>query len=388
MRGSKREVRPGVWRLRAYTGRRRADGSPILVTRTVHAPDRRPGSGARLADRELAQLVSDVSQGKLRTGTETVSVFLAEWLEHLETLGRSPTTLREYRRMVEKVVNPELGTVRLSKLTARRLDDLYADLTRRGLKPLTVRHVHTMLGAALHQAERWGMVGHNVARKAQPPPVHSEPVKAPNAETVRVIIAQAENVDRSLAALFFTAAMTGARRGELCALRWSDVDLDTGMLTIARSVYQTPERGWAEKPTKTHQVRRVALDGYSNSVLRRYRAQVDELAQGLGLSVPADGFMFSRSPTGSEPIRPNVVTDFMTRMAKTVGVDMHFHELRHFSATQLIAAGHDARTVAGRLGHADASITLRVYAHALPEQDREAAATLGSLLAPAGVLDK
>ncbi len=382
MRGSKREVRPGVWRLRAYTGRRRPDGSPVLVTRTVYASDRRPGAGARIAERELAKLVTEVSEGKVSVGITTLADFLDDWLKHLELLGRSPTTMREYRRIVEKIVIPDLGTIKLSKLTARHLDDLYARLTTRGLKPLSVRHVHTLLGAALHQAERWGLVVTNVSRRAQPPPVHAEVAKAPEASTVRAFIAHAEKVDPSLAVLLFLGAATGARRGELCALRWSDLNLESGTLTIARSVYQTPKKGWAEKPTKTHQARRVALDAQAKMVLKRYRADVDELARELGLLVPPDGFMFSRSPTGAEPLRPNVVTDFMIRMASAVGANMHFHELRHFSATELIAAGHDVRTVAGRLGHADASMTLRVYAHALPERDRKAAAALGRILAP------
>jgi integrase len=383
VRGSKSEVRPGVWRLRAYTGRRRPDGSPVLVTRTVYSPDRKPGSGARLADRELARLVAEVSEGKIRGGgTEPLSSFLDDWLQHLETLGRSPTTLREYRRIVDRVVKPELGKVKLSRLSARQLDDLYAKLTTRGLKPTSVRHVHTLLGAALHQAERWGLVDINVSRRAQPPSVHVQQAKAPEVDAVQAIIAEAGEADPTLGILLFLGAVTGARRGELCALRWSDFNTETGILTIARSVYQTTSKGWAEKPTKTHQARRVALDDYAASLLMQHRDRIDELADKIGLEVRSDAFMFSRSPEGSEPIRPNILTDFTSRIAKRVGVKTHFHELRHFSATQLIADGHDVRTVAGRLGHADPSVTLRVYSHALPEQDRKAAATLGRLLAP------
>ncbi|MGH9918095.1 MAG: tyrosine-type recombinase/integrase, partial [Nitrososphaerales archaeon] len=234
----------------------------------------------------------------------------------METLGRSPTTMREYRRIVDKIVNPELGRMKLSKLSARHLDSLYAKLIARGLKPISVRHVHTLMGAALHQAERWGIVDINVCRRAQPPSVHAEQVTTPDAEHVRAIIAEAEKRDPGLAALLLLGAATGARRGELCALRWSDLDLKSGTLTVARSVFQTPNKGWAEKPTKTHQVRRVALDDYAKAVLLRYRASVDQLAEELGLTIPADAFMFSRSPAGAEPLRPNVVTDFTIRMAK------------------------------------------------------------------------
>jgi integrase len=84
---------------------------------------------------------------------------------------------------------------------------------------------------------------------------------------------------------------------------------------------------------------------------------------------------------GAEPIRPDVVTKFTLRVAKAAGVATHLHALRHFSATQGIAAGFDAVTVGGRLGHADSSITLRVYSHVLEQRDRELAASLGRTLA-------
>ncbi len=380
MRGSKSEIAPGVWKLRVYAGRR-PNGTPIQVTKTVHAPERKAGAGSRLADSELAKMVASVSAGRVTAGTETVGNLLDLWLNHCESIGHSPTTMRKYRQIAEAVIRPELGKVRLAKLSTRDLDTLYAKLTARGNKPLTVRRLHTIIGAMLSQGERWNMVDRNVSRKASPPPVHTEQVKTPDIEEVRALITEAEKVEPVLAALLFIGALTGARRGELCALRWSDVDWEARLLTIERSVYEIKGGGWAEKPTKTHQARRVGLDDVAIEVLRRHRATVDKLASELDLRIPRDSFLFSRSPVGSEPIRPDIVSKFVPRIAKAAGVNTHLHALRHFSATQLIAGGHDVRTVAGRLGHADASITLRVYSHVLPERDREAAAALGRALA-------
>jgi len=98
------------------------------------------------------------------------------------------------------------------------------------------------------------------------------------------------------------------------------------------------------------------------------------------VTVAPDAFIFSRSPAGTEPVRPGVVSKFTTRVATKAGVDTHLHALRHFSATQAIAAGFDAVTVGARLGHADPSITLRVYSHAVEQRDRELAASLGRIL--------
>jgi integrase len=288
--------------------------------------------------------------------------------------------LREYRRIAEKVIRPDLGRLKLNKLTAAHLDRLYQKLTEKGAKPATVRRVHALIGASLHQAERWDLVERNVARRASPPPVHQARVEAPSPEEVRRIIEAAEVLDPGLASLLVVAALTGARRGELCALRWSDVDLAGGVITIARSVYETPGGGWGEKATKTHAARTVGLDDLGMAVLQRQWAATETLAAELELAVPPDGFVWSRSPVGSEPVRPDVLTKFAKRVAAKAGVDTHLHALRHFSATQAIAAGFDPVTVSGRLGHSDPSITLRVYSHALVQRDKELAVALGRTL--------
>ena len=197
-------------------------------------------------------------------------------------------------------------------------------------------------------------------------------------------MAKAEELEPGLAALLLLGALTGARRGELCALRWTDLDVAGRTLTIARSVYETEGGGWAEKGTKTHQERTIGLDDLALGVLAKHRAQVDELADRLKLEVRPDGFMFSRSPVGAEPMQPDFVFKFAKKVATKAGVDTHLHALRHFSATQAIAAGFDPTTVAGRLGHRDSSITLRVYSHVLEGRDRDLAEALGKTLALPG----
>ncbi|MHB8220886.1 MAG: tyrosine-type recombinase/integrase, partial [Acidimicrobiales bacterium] len=165
MRGTKSERRPGVWKLRVYVGNR-PDGTPIQVTKTLDTTGGKrtvkSGSGSRLADRELAKMVSEVSAGRLGRQATTLGDLIDQWIANIED-SRSPTTIREYRRLANVVVKPELGTVTLSKLTARHLDNLYAKLTAKGNKATTVRRVHALIGTALHQAERWDLVDQNVS---------------------------------------------------------------------------------------------------------------------------------------------------------------------------------------------------------------------------------
>ena len=380
--GTKQEIAPGVWRLRVYVGRR-ANGTPIQRSKTFRVPEKypKPGAGIRLADRELAKMIADVARGNTATGAETVGELLDRFLEHAESRDRSPTTLRKYRQITEAVLRPELGRIKLAKLSAQDLDRLYAKLTTKGNKATTVRRVHALIGAALHQAERWDLVDRNVSLRATPPTVHAPEITAPDPDEVRRIIEAADAIEPVLAAFLIIAALTGARRGELCALRWLDLDWDAETIRIARSVYEVKGGGWAEKGTKTHQVRRIGLDDLGLGVLRRHRWSVDKLAADLGVSVAPDAYIFSRSPAGTEPIMPDVVSKFTKRVAAKAGVDTHLHALRHFSASQGIAAGFDPVTVGERLGHSDPSVTLRVYSHAIKSRDRELAATLGRTLA-------
>jgi len=293
----------------------------------------------------------------------------------------SPTTLGTYRSQIKGLIRPALGDVPLNRLTAKHLDDLYRAAKAQGRSPKTIRNYHAIISAALHQAERWGWVRHNVAELAKPPRVSQRRVKAPSVEVVREIITAAEKRDPRLAPLLMLGALTGMRRGELCALRWSDLDLDLGEVDVARSVVIV-SGGLAEKATKTDRFRRIALDDVGIALLRQHRARVDEWASAVETTIADDAFVFSPEIDGSKPFRPDNVTGFFMRVRDSLGYkEVRLHDLRHFTATQLIGAGVDVRTVAGRLGHSDPSLTLRVYSHALEERDRAAAAVIGRVLA-------
>ena len=209
MNGTKTEVAPGVWRLRVYVGRN-AKGYPVQRSKTLHVGGKnpKPGAGSRLADSELAKMVAEASRGNTATGTETVGDLLDQFIEHAVNKGLSPNTLRGYRQIAETVVRPALGKVKLGRLTARDLERLYASLRAKGNAAMTVRHVHMFIGTALHQAERWQMVDRNVARQATPPAVHTKEVVAPDPAEVQRIVAAAEAIEPTLAALIVTAALT------------------------------------------------------------------------------------------------------------------------------------------------------------------------------------
>lgn len=383
MKGSKRLLRgrgkSAVYELRVSTGRDPVSGKYNYASRTW------PGYAAddpeiTTADKALAKLVRELEErrgGRSQTGT-TVDQLLAKWMKQIASEGRSPTTLREYQRLITKRISPALGHIAVTKVTALELDEFYQGLTDEGLKPASVRQVHAILRACFRQGVKWRYLSSNPATDASPPKLVSKPDTVPTVAEVQKMIVAAEEDDQDMAAFIALAAVTGARRGELCGLQWGDVDWGDGTLTIERSVATMGRGNLITKSTKTHAVRRMALDEFGEATLKRHLKVAEGRAADLGVSIEPTTPMFSYDL--ERPIPPDTATHCVKRIATKAGVDTHLHSLRHFMATQMIGAGHDPRTVAGRLGHRDASVTLKVYSHALPERDRDAAAFLGKAL--------
>jgi integrase len=236
----------------------------------------------------------------------------------------------------------------------------------------------TAVSGALSAAARWGWLKSNPAGVArQPRQPAPEPDPPSPAEAAR-IIAAAWDQDDDWGTFVWLVMVTGMRRAEVLALRWFRVDLDGGALDIRRNYVWTNGRG-VEKDTKTHQMRRIALDPETVDVLRAHRLRHDQIAGSLGVELGNQAYLFSHEPNRSCPYNPSSVTHRYTAMCEKLGVDSHLHALRHYSATELLTAGVDLRTVAGRLGHAGGgATTLRAYAAWVSESDKRAAAILGS----------
>ena len=246
-------------------------------------------------------------------------------------------------------------------------------------KPLStssLRSLHWVLSSAFALAVRWRWIGLNPLDVVSLRPLPPDP-RPPSAAEVGQLLDEASK-DPDWGALVWTAMMTGARRGELCALQRPDVDLDAEVLSVSHSV-KLIDKKWVRLGTKTHQHRRITLDEETVAILREHVARVDERAARLELTVPTDAYLFTLAPDGSTPMIPDTVTQRYDRMAKRLGINTTIHKLRHYSATELISAGVDVRTVAGRLGHGGGgTTTLKVYAAWVSEADQRASAALAS----------
>jgi integrase len=372
VKGSLRERAPEVWELRVRAGRDPLTGRYVQVSRTVHG-------GKRAAEAALARLITEVDTGAHRGTGESVGYLLDRWIEHLEALGRSPKTIDGYRSIIRARLRPALGSIALRRLQPADLDRFYRALVADGLSALSVRHCHAALSTALRQAVKWGWIDRSPAERATPPPVPRSEVDPPSVEEISQLLRELEHTGHELASMVFVAATTGCRRGELCALRWSDIDLDHAVLVVSRSIAEIGGTLY-EKDPKTHRARRLSLDPSTVSILEKHALQMQDRADLFGVQFADDAFVWSELPSCSEPWHPNRVTEVFRSTRRRLGLDrVDFHHLRHFAATTLAGAGVDVRTIAGRLGHADPAVTLRTYAHFLEAADRKAAEVMGRL---------
>jgi integrase len=374
MRGSIRHRGGDNWQVRVSLGRDRQSGQYQYVTRWIHGTKRDAQNAA-------AALVTEVQRGSHRQpGRHTVSELLDRWMDHIEGQGRAASTLIRYRSAISANIRPRIGNLTVSKVGPADLDGLYSQLGKAGLGPLSIRKSHAILSAAFNQAVKWGWVDRNPAYQASPPSARAPEVRPPTPEQLQRLLAACVETHPDLASLIYVAATTGARRGELCGLRWSDVDLDLATLTIARSISDAG-RVVAVKDTKTHQARRLALDPSTVKVLRGQRRLAEERAAVAGIPLVANAYVWSQELDASVPYRPDRVTGAFRTLRDQLGMTrLTFHALRHFSATTLAGQGVGIRTIAGRLGHANPGITLRTYAHFLDAADREAATAIGRAL--------
>ncbi len=386
-RGSIETLHTG-FRARVYAGK-----DPITGKQTYLRGETR--RHRRDAEADAERLVAAVEAERQPDQHATVAHLLDRWVEVVDhELSTAETTAGYIRR----TLRPALGDMPLRKLQHRVdvLDRLYTHLRRcnqlcdgrRGeghvCKPMTasaVRRVHAILSAALNYAVAWGWIERNPADYAHPPKVARRRAAPPSPEQVAQLLNMAAGRDEEVAAFLWLAVTTGARRGELVALRWSHVDLGRGVLRLAANyVVRAGQRRL--KGTKTDEERLLSLDAASVQVLTDLHAAREATLTPAGLSTPLEAFVFTPDPLGARPWHPDHFTKVYRALADELGIVEPLKNLRHFNATQLLAAGVDLRTTAGRLGHSDGgATTLRVYASFSQPADQRAAELLADDLA-------
>ncbi len=351
----------GGWEVRVQVaGRRR--------TQRLKAPNTRAG---RKAAEELAEQMA----ATLGAGDEAITVAqLLDRYEALKSADWSPSTQAGFEYQAGPLV-AEFGDVPVASLRRTEIEDVYARWRQAGAKASTVKRRHTVLAAAFRLAERRGVIAVAPTRDVELDPV-ARPLddELPEVDSILAAVLAIDHVRLRTAALL--ALATGARRGELAALRWTAVDLDAGEIQFAAAVAVGRQSALTRKSTKGGKSKRVTIDAGTVAVLKAWR-----------LANPSAIYVLSSPSDPAEPWHPERITAQWSRERKRAVEDkdtrlegVSFKDLRHMHATLLLSSGLDVETVATRLGHQSTRMTLDVYSHAIPARDRAAADVVGRVM--------
>lgn len=366
-------------RANRWIGRLRLEGKARFVTALTE-----DGALAK-----LAELRVNLAKGREPKNTrETIGAYLDRWLPLQTHLAAS--TAQTYKGYIVNHIKPALGKIRLVKLSPLQVQEWINERERAKLSPRSIEQMRAVLRKALHDAERWELVDRNVARLVTLPRRRHRQIKPLTPQEARDFLKAIE--DHPLEALYLTAIATGLRQGELLGLRWDylegkehvqDVDLDRGTLTVHYALDRTDGK-WVLKPPKTDMSQRtIVLPEIAREALRRHRAQQDSERKALEgdgiIKLSTWGLVFCR-PTG-DPLHKSSVTHELQRLLEQAKLPrQRFHDLRHLSASLLIAQGASMKDVKDMLGHSQIALTANLYSHLYEESKRDIARRMDEIL--------
>jgi integrase len=327
-----------------------------------HRGQRRTGSADTKHEARVlgAELLLELG-GTISHRTATVAELLAVTANEMW----SPTYAAEVAGVLERMPNAFLA--RPARLvTPTIIRGLYRQLD---WTPHRLRRVHEIMSAAYARGVRSEIVAANPFAKVTKPSAPPRRLHVPSHKETALILAACTGQDRLA---LWLAATLGARRGEVVALQWIDVDIERASLTIRRSLSYTPAAGVVEGDTKTGEAghRVLAIDLPTVAMLKRHKAEQSRHALAAGLS---PRWILSDT-AGATPWRPDRLTYLFGRVRKQAGVEgVRLHDLRHYVATTMLEDGEHVHDVAYQLGHSNTATTLAVYAHHTPGRGRESA---------------
>lgn len=333
------------------------------------------------AEKRLADLLHQLDTGTfMKPGKTTLAEFAARWLQEYAQPNLAPKTTDGYESIIRCHLVPALGSTVLTQVRPEHLQKLYAAKLADGVSHRTVRYIHATAHIILHTAQRWGMVSRNVADSVTPPKQQRSEMHILDDEGLQRVLEAASATQYY--SLFYVLLFTGMRRSEALALRWNDVDLLMGQVSVSRTLYQHKDRTFSFRAPKTAKGRRmIALPPSVCVVLREHRQQYEARTRQMGLPVNDDSLIFCH--LDGSPMLPHSVSQAWAKLADRVGYpEVRLHDCRHTHASVLLRQGVHPKVVQERLGHANIGITLDTYSHVAPGMQEAAARAFDELAAP------
>jgi integrase len=358
-------------------GYRGMDGQWRQVWRTAKTP--------RQAETLRNKLLAEHDNGTLTQTKGNLGDYLNRWLNEYAGANLSPSTLKGYEYIIKHHIVPTMGGLPLKNVHPEHLQQYYAGRMKAGLSSTSVRHHHTLLHRAFKQACQWGVMSRNPADMVSPPPNQRLEMHTLTDMQVNEVLAKATT--DTYHCLFYLDFQTGLRRGELLALRWSDIDLDFAEMSVTRTAVQCLGGKVMFKAPKTKRSRRtVALSPQTCIVMRQYLEKQKATLARLRIKFDNDRLVFSQ--LNGDPLKGNTVWRAWHIMLKRMGITgIRFHDIRHTMATAMLRAGVHPKIVQERLGHASIATTLDLYSHVSPGLQQAAAAKLDNIFTDEGNSD-
>lgn len=300
----------------------------------------------------------------------TIGEYAESWVETVAKQRVRPTTLANYKRLVKLHVIPHIGGLRLDRLAPLHLQSWQAALEQAGVSPSQRHAAYVLLKTVLSQALRLGLIARNPLDAIDRPRISRKELQILAPAEVRQLLEAAEG--HRLKPLLVLAVATGARQGELFGLQWRDVDLETGVLTIQRTLVEVSGHIEFGEPKTKRSRRRVDLPRYAVEALRAYRSKQP--------ATPHPATLIFTDTLGHPLRRSNFTRRVWHKLLEKSNLPrVKFHSLRHSHITTLLAEGANLKAVSERVGHSRTSMTADVYAHAVEGMQRELASTLDRL---------
>lgn len=325
--------------------------------------------------KKLIAIISDKDKGlTIHTSSQKLSVFLNTWLESVVKNKVRATTYRSYEQICRNHLIPGLGHLPLEKVTPQIIQRFLIEKSKTGI---STEHLRRVLRAALNHAMKWEMVVRNAATLVSVPKKEKFKYSHFDIEQTKKFIEGAKQTRHS--ALFTVTVAMGLRLGEALGLKWDDVDLENGTLTVKHQLQRINGKLQLVDPKTARARRTLSMPEFVVAELRAHKVKQLELRL-LQADVWQDnGFVFSSSiGTAADPRNVRKVLEQILKDNELPKV--RFHDLRHTCATILLSQGTDLRVMMEILGHSQISITMDTYAHVLPQVQKEAAAKMDAAL--------
>lgn len=355
-----RERSPGIWTLRVSNGHDPVDGKRVIVTETFRGSERRARARAAEFERE-------VKRSPVQGGQTTLRKTIAQWRTQAH---HADSTARNYD-LGERTIPTHLLKTPVDKIRAATLRELYTRVVAEHGVDRT-RIVHAVISGALTYAWRQEWLPTNVARLVTPPAPTRRKATTPTPEELQRLLTLVRERPEMYAWLLISA-MVGGRPSEILALRWSDIDLARGQLSINKALNPV---GGGVKSTKTETERTVAIGPKTVQALEVWREAFTIRAREVGAKPVRDPYVFAGSWDGARPWRSDLATKRFAKLRDRAGVRCRLYDLRHYVATTLLDEGVALKVVGERMGHTRLATTSDKYGHRVHASDQVSAAIL------------